>query len=1060
MKRKAIGTWWDVTLTDLFFAFRKAKADCFFERSICIASEFTEYEKDLAQNLPGLLARLHAGEVADVLSKNLGKTRVVAKKLGAAPKPLKKEAVSEGHGFFSDPVRAFERLCASHDLMPEFRLIGDFPVEMHVMSALWINLVGHKFDAVLTKSAYGSRLRRYRPESGVPKGSVGDYHLEAVGSFQPYFGPYKEWRSRGLNAIRSELETGHAVVAISMDLTSYYHRVDPIFIADERFHDDAGIVLSEWEMEFTKGFAAALVEWSKRVATEMHALGCSERDITVGGLPIGLSISRVVANALLVGLDRDIERGLTPVYYGRYVDDLFLVLRDPGDLVTTKALLAYFAARTNCFPRAGKVKKGDIFLSLPGGFQAKTKLLLQQSKQKVFFLQGQGGIDLLSNIESQIRSVSSERRLMPSPDRLESMASAKVLTAAGHASEEADTLRRADGLSVRRLGWSVQLRAVETLSRDLREDDWQPERKQFYEFAHSHILRPDKILDHLDYLPRLLSLAVALTDWADARRLIESTLVAITELQTKSNSPAVKVNGIKAKSNIEDLWRSLLQTTKDLARDAILRSLRWSSRTGEMRRFGETALAVCEMVGLGKDVELIARQALELRESDWAKTAYKDHLRRNATRQRPAIEQEHLLSNLYLHESDLRDFLNKSLPAGNGTGAPRVPSRCTKAGGDNMAPSLLPYLLPTRPYTSQEVSLFLPEECVFDGASNAPARAWARYVRAVRGVWVWGSLVQEDAGGGAQDQSDESSDAKLRLARIGSIRSSPKVRLGISSLLTTDESFKAAASGRSDLSRARYQRIERLVNQAIDAYPRPTHLLLPELSLPERWIDTVSRLLQEAGISLIAGIDYHYGKVTDIHSEAVLVLADDRLGFPSSVQIRQAKSLPAAGEEETLLRLFGRQWPARLASSGQKPVYNHGGFCFGVLVCSELQNIAYRQQFQGNVDCMMVLSWNQDLETFAALVESASLDVHAHVALVNNRRYGDSRVRSPAKKEYLRDACRLRGGQNEHVVIVELDIANLRAFQSRAKRWPREDDPFKPVPEGYTIAKFRRVTPR
>lgn len=1002
---------------------------------------------------------MQAGEVAEVLSQNLGQTLVVAKKLGAEPKQPKKGVASEGHSFFSDPARAFERLCASHELTPEFRLIGNFPVAMHVMSALWINLVGHKFDAALTKSAYGSRLRRYRPEPGAPKGSVGDYHLEAISSFQPYFGPYKEWRSRGLSAIRAELKADQAVVAISMDLTSYYHRVDPAFIADSRFHTQAGITLSKWELEFTKAFAATLINWSKHVASEMHALGCSKKDVTVGGLPIGLSISRVVANALLVGLDRDIEQGLTPVYYGRYVDDIFLVLRDPGDLVTADALLTYIASRTSCFPRTDEVKNGDIFLSLPGGFQAKTKLLLQQSKQKAFFLQGQGGIDLLSNIESQIRSVSSERRLMPSPDRLESMASAKVLTAAGHASEEADTLRRADGLSVRRLGWSVQLRAVETLARDLREDDWQSERKQFYEFAHSHILRPDKILDHLDYLPRLLSLAVALTDWADARRLIESTLGAITELRTKSNSQFVKVNGVRAKSNIEVLWSGLLQTTKELARDAILRSLRWSSSTGEMRRLGETALAVCEMVGLGKDVELIASQALELRESDWAKTAYKDHLRGNATRQRPAIEQEHLLFGLYPHESDLRDFLNKSLLAGNGTGAPRVPPRCMNADGDTMAPSLLPYLLPTRPYTSQEVSLFLPEECVFDGVSNAPARTWARYVRATRGVWVWGSLVQVDAGRGAKDQNDESGGANIpRLARIGSIRSSPKVRLGISSLLTTDESFKAAAGGRADLSRARYQRIERLVNQAIDAYPRPTHLLLPELSLPERWIDTVSRLLHDAGISLIAGLDYHHGKKPDIHSEAVLVLADDRLGFPASVQIRQAKSQPAVGEEENLLHMFGLKWPEQLAGA-RKPVYNHGGFCFGVLVCSELQNIGHRQQFQGNVDCMMVLSWNQDLETFAALVESASLDVHAHIALVNNRRYGDSRVRSPAKKDFMRDACRLRGGLNEHVVIVDLDIAKLRSFQSREKRWPREDDPYKPVPEGYVIAFFRKTTP-
>ncbi|MCG5509014.1 RNA-directed DNA polymerase [Ectothiorhodospira lacustris] len=1059
MKTKAIRTWQDVDLTDLFFAFRKAKADCFFERSICIAREFANYEHDLAQRLTALLARLHQDQVEALLAENLGQRRVVAKKLGTAAKSPKKRTTPDGHGFFSDPIRAFDHLYDSHDLTPEFRLIGDFPVEMHVLSALWINLIGHKFDAALSKSAYGSRLRRYRPEPGAPKGSVGDYHLEAIGSFQPYFGPYKEWRNRGLRAIRTELEAGHAVVAISMDLTSYYHLIDPTFISDSRFLAMAGISLSEWEQNFTRGFTAILVEWSKQVASEMHALGCSK--VAVGGLPIGLSLSRVAANALLAGLDHDIEQGLTPVYYGRYVDDLFLVLRDPGHLVSADQVLSYFAARTQSFPSDGRATKGEVYLTLPGEFQGKTKLLLQQSKQKTFFLQGQVGIDLLSNIESQIRSVSSERRLMASPDRLESMASAKVLTAAGHPSEEADTLRRADSLSVRRLGWSIQLRAVETLARDLREDDWRQERKQFYEFAHSHILRPDKILDHLDYLPRLLSLAVALMDWPDAHRLVESTLNALKALQAKTASSEVKVNGFRAKPCAEGrLWDGLLKTTLDLASDALLRSVRWSHSKGAMRPLGKTALDVCEAVGLGKNVESIAAQALGLRETDWAKSAYKDHLRRHAARQRPAVKQEHQLHHIYPHEHDLCDFLKKSVASVNGTGAARVPSRCIDTSEGALTPSLLPYLLPTRPYTAQEVSLFLPEECVFEGLGDAPARNWARYVQAVRGIWVLGSLVQTDLIHNDKDESTkEDKPTPERIARMGGSRAVPKVRLGISSLLTNDESFIAAANGRSDLSRSRYQRIQRLINQAIDAYPRPTHLMLPELSLPERWIDTVSRLLQEAGISLIAGLDYHRGPSSEAHSEAVLVLADDRLGFPSSVQIRQAKSLPAAGEEETLLRLFGLQWPAHLANE-RKPVYIHYGFCFGVLICSELQNIAHRQQFQGNVDCMMILSWNQDLETFSALVESASLDVHAHIALVNNRKYGDSRVRNPAKEAFKRDACRLRGGENEHVAVVELEIANLRAFQSREKRWPREDDPYKPVPEGFAVAKFRKTIPR
>ena len=60
----------------------------------------------------------------------------------------------------------------------------------------------------------------------------------------------------------------------------------------------------------------------------------------------------------------------------------------------------------------------------------------------------------------------------------------------GHPSEEADTLRRGDELEVRRLGWAIQVRAVETLARDLRQNDWNEERTKFYQFAHSHTVLP------------------------------------------------------------------------------------------------------------------------------------------------------------------------------------------------------------------------------------------------------------------------------------------------------------------------------------------------------------------------------------------------------------------------------------------------------------------------------------------------------------------------------------------------------------------------------------------
>ncbi|MCW2106029.1 UNVERIFIED_ORG: hypothetical protein M2402_003201 [Rahnella aquatilis] len=1042
----SINSWGDLSLKDLFYAFRKSKADCFFENSICVSENFAEYEKNLSVNLKNILSRLQNGDVRNLLDENLGEIRVVSKKLNVEPK---NESKPDGHTFFSSPSRAFEDLYRNYTLKPEIRLVGHFPVTMHILSALWINMVGHKFDEALSKSSYGSRLRRYRPDPGSIKGSLGKYHLNSLGSFQPYFEPYKKWRNQGLQSIRKELEEDHAVIAVSMDLTSYYHRIDPSFMKNKSFLSEFNIELSKWELEFTTAYSLALQNWSKIVKERMHQFGCSKKEVNIGGLPIGLSISRILSNVLLLGLDRDIEQGLTPIYYGRYVDDIFLVIKDPLNLKSSEDLFRFFSERTKYFPNIDEIKNGNVFLTLPKEYQKKTKLLLQKDKQKAFFLQGQGGIDLLSNIESQIRSVSSERRLMPSPDRLESMASAKVLTAAAQSSEEADTLRRADGLAVRRLSWAIQLRAVEILARDLRPDDWKEERNQFYEFSHSHILRADKILNHLDYLPRLLSLTVALKDWEAAHRLILAATNSIRDLQRHA-SFSIKVNGSLANEKVETIWDGLLETTYEYAKDAILRSVRWDSNTGKMEPLSVTAKKVCELVGLNVRSDSINRIALLLRETDWAKIAYKDHLTRHAEQQREIIPEEFSLYNLYEYESQLIDFLSKSSSAGQGLSTARINPRCKDHKADISGLSLLPYLLPTRPYSAQEISLYLPDECVFGQNGRTPAYMWSIYVRAMRGIWVLGESFNNyhpDANG------------DVYMAHIGRKNEKVAIRLGISSLLIKEKSFDDAANGKSDISRQRYKSIERIINQTIDAYPRPTHLLLPELSLPKRWINTVSRFLQDAGISLIAGLDYFKPTDKTIYSEAVLVLKDDRLGFTSSVQIRQPKSQPAPSEEEKLEKLFGLKWAGGLKKD-KKSIYNHSGFYFGLLVCSELQNIRYREAFQGVVDCLMVLSWNQDIETFSALVESASLDVHAYIALVNNRAFGDSRVRTPSKKSFSRDICRLRGGENEHIVVASIDIEKLRSFQSRDKRWPSDTDPFKPVPEGYSISSLRRKIPK
>ncbi len=1054
--------WKSLTISDLLVAYRKAKADCFFENSFPTAVRFAEFEEDLIENLESLLGLLHAGRFQDH-DHLLGDCRLVPKKLSITTKS------ENGHAHFSDPNRSFDQMRNASTLVPEFRIVGDFPVETHIISALWINLIGRKFDACLGDSCFGSRLRRVRSEEELDEDAPRPFHITAHTSFEAYFQPYQRWRREGLNAIRHELDQKRRVIAVSLDLKSYYHNVDPSFFAKDDFQELVGLTgaeaLKEAEKEFTSQLAGLLTAWSRRAKEFAEQLGDIPLNSSFfGGLVIGLTATRIISNVLLHRWDVLVKERLTPIYYGRYVDDMFLVLHDPGTIDGIDAFMQLLSSRFGEKILHEGEEKGIWEIQLGSEVQGNSRLQLQAAKQRLFVLEGKGGSDLLDSIEQEITNLSSERRLMPSPDQLDQSTAARVLTATRNASDQADTLRRADGLTIRRLGWSTQLRQVETLARDLPARSWERSRAEFYEFAYQHILRPDRIFEHYSYLPRLLGFAIALNEWVHADRIVNHSMKALENLESACLSKEVMINGANATGNAR-LWQfarsSLTWAFIDAAAKSYPPALLFSGKqTRRIQKLAQLFMAQLwqelhtleELVHFDLNSGNFHKKAPLLAVSDLARTPYHrlledseaDGLLKLFNKRQEAKLLKRFEDAKLLDVGALKEFLKVTKKARLSPGVVR--SRVTEG--------YRPYLFPTRPYSPSKIAELDPR-CVGLGAERLdllPQDLWARHVRAIRGVWVKPVLVQED---GQPVQSKRRPQSRTEV-RIGN-GSRDRVVVAITNLLTTDASWAASAASRPDLSLARYRRISQLVNQAINLEPRPDYFILPELSLPHRWIDSIASKLIASGISLIAGIEYSHGEKGNIHSEACMELVDDRLGFPASVRIYQPKLLPAASEDETLVSRFGLAWTA--FGKLRKPIYRHNGFYFGVLMCSELQNTKARVAFQGDVDALVTLSWNRDLETFAALIESSALDVHAYTILVNNRRYGDSRVRSPAKELFRRDLARLRGGQNDFCVAVELDVALLRAFQSRAKRWPKDNDPFKPVPEEFKISDERRTKP-
>lgn len=1013
-----------VSMDALYQAYRKAKVDVFYERSQPLSQEFCEYERNLHANLTALQATLTQPDTDWFKSIDfIGEYGFIPKGL-QIPEP-DGDQDSAAHFSVSNPDDAWDVMLESlDDKQPtaEFRPVAFFTVNMYVVCALWVNLVGHMFDACLDRSARGSRLRRLR-QSDEELPECGSYHLTAPGSFKPYFNCYKEWREKGLRAIRQELAEDRKVVAITMDLKAFYHNVDPRFVLRAeflkaiRFRHVNGRGLSVEERTFTKQIVTAFVTWAEKLP---HLDGDKPP-----GLPVGVSAPRIIANVLLTEFDRLAQQTLDPIYYSRYVDDIFLVLRDNGRMRSSRDVLKHLCRRIK--PLNANEDLSVLTLEFP--YSNGCHLLFQAKKQRVFLLSGEVGADLLDTIESQIDAVSSEWRLLPDLDALERSPAAKILTATRRADENADTLRKADQLSLKRLSFSIMLRQYDTLAHDLPPNEWKRERKRFYRFAERHVLTPLRLLDLNDYLPRLLGLAVSCQDWTVAAGFLKRIVDGIARLRENVT--------VEPSAGADSQWDGYLRHLQTALREAVVRSYPLSQDNPFAEHAVESLLDAIDALSPGifrfsQDVSTLSR---ELFWTDLGRFPFKNAL----------------LGYIPLPPCTLHPWEGE-LPQSQMERLGVI--REFLSGAETTEIKLRPLMFPTRPFSPREVT-------EFDGRSAWDLDRLRDYVVALRGTWVK-RVAHTSRDAEAVPAPDGGSPITRKVLVVGDGNRKHAPRIAITSFLTEESSWAKAAEGTPELSAERYKRLVRLANAVVTSPHRAEYVVFPELSIPRRWLPGLAGLFMKAGTSLITGVEYRRvppEPATQVVNEAYLVLADDQLGYRSWCVVRQQKGVPAHHERDELRGKFGLTLAAPASKDDPKPIYRHFGHDFGVLICSELTDIRFRQEMRGEVDTLFVLSWNQDLESFGALVEAAVLDVHCYMVLVNNRKYGDSRVRTPSKKNWMRDLVRIKGGLDDYFVVTDLDIMSLRNFQSYHEPPLGDDAAFKPTPEGFKIAKRRKQTP-
>jgi len=984
-----------ISLRDLYVAYRKAKKEAYYDPNCAHGLKFSEYEKNLSTRIKRLHQRLNSGSWFNK-SKILGTYTYI-------PKSIEPNSVVDNdsvHFCVSDPLEDWERLHSGRKRAPaDYRLVIDATVDFMVISALWIIKVGHKYDANLDpRYAMGSRLRRHRSAGCKCAGDVGPVNHSAHSLFQPYFSAYGGWRQKGLQAMKSQLEDGHSIVAVTMDLERFYHNIDPSFLLDPSYLELLELELSDDEKLFTNNLLMAIVTWRKMTPGQSNGVG----------IPVGLTASSVIANVLLKEFDTKVVEELMPVYYGRYVDDIFLVMRPGQKFINGSKFLEWLARRLRPLITYQKTDNGPR-LRLKLSYEGASELVFVGSKQKIFQLEGQSGLDLLHPIIEKIREQSSEYRLLPELPDDESDMATRALLVTPDATLEADALRKADSIMLRRMGFSLLLSDVEAHARDLDPATWKDRRKEFYGLAERHLLSPRGIFDFYKYLPRIVGLMVSCRDWDEAICFL-GRLQLVREILGRTTKPGDGA-ALQCWENIyKRIYEAVLQSrpiggrSPDSGIRKILRRL-------DFIEIEENTLRSSDAISqLSKDLTL----------ADWGRTSY---------------------SQLWLSGKNIGGIKHPAaLPSGQLRRFFKIIQIESFQRRAKLEQAYWPAVVfPTRPMTVAEMTNALP-------VSLASLRRLRQYVSAFRGAWMpvsHGLVLKREPG---------SSRKHLTVPDV----SSGAVNVSVTNLLTTTEQWKSAIHGNPDLSLDRYDKLNFLLNSVMRAKVQPTYVALPECSLPRKWMLHMAKKLAGNNISLLAGLEYRYDSNGMVRNEALVSLTTRFAGYPTHICLIQPKMAPAWAEGPEIRRLTGREF-ATPPSSYLPPIYVHRGFNFGLLLCSDFTDIEKRSYFQGWVDTLFVLEWNQDLNTFSSLVESGALDMHAFVVQANNRRYGDSRIRGPYKEEFKRDIVRLKGGIHDYFVIGEIKYKDLREFQSAVSPDLSESSIFKPFPIGFAISPNRRI---
>ena len=963
------------------------------------------------------------------------------------------------------------------------------PIELHIIAVLWTITDGIIKDADLADECIGNRLLLTKDKSKVVFGSA---------LYKPYFAQYQKWRDNAVTTAQQILNNNKNTLFLNLDIKDYYYSAripENYFRLNSRkkeISDNLNLVMENLHRTFTEKVLQLKIPFD--FSNEVTENGLVNSFI----IPIGLQSSLVIANEYLKDFDKIILEKYKPAYYGRYVDDILIVLSEPNTTEDENAVFdEYYTSFKDYKEHAidknvnfnlsdltevelyilknfhPLIKVVDSPFSIEKNFKKPenrifkingySSLYCQSDKTLIYYFDKNESSIVIDKLKKEIEEKSSEFRDMPNDEDnlIEFEENAYHLSYDG----TEDKIRTLKDYKEDRFGLSVYLSHKINLGLRKREKISDQEKEKILKF-----FKGENCLTFYKLWEKILTLFVVNDDPNAFTEFLFHCLEQIDNIniddKNKDNHLTREIAMLVHDALTQYLFfafeMSISLNLKFLKNYDVSKNFEFQSNKINRKNF---ALLFAEFSFAnpyqnGKK----GRIGFRIRRANMIRHHYVSIPLLNFTKKGKNGELNMIDKNLHIKDYEIDLTLLEKSPRpvkfwecciASAFEEFQKFSNNAAMGSEECETNILYDI--TEEYNEEVYD----EES--DEMTSTIVHRKKNYLDAAFEIYCKGNVKHRPN----HELNQNLKDKFYTLQRLNgseedfllnefTINKSEKLhdpKIAFANTDVLEENIEASILDSPILSNERINKLSKILYKARKS--DADLLLFPENFIPMRLISALGRFATDNQIMTVSGIEHLTINNTSFNF-VTTILPQKLNGINDATVIFRLKNNYSPGEEH-LINKFHLSVPKPKPSRYE--IINYRNIYFSVCYCFELANISHREKLKAKIDLLIGVEWNKDTPYFSNIVESTSRDLHCFVAQVNTSKFGDTRLTQP-KDTATKDLLKLKGGLNDTILVGQIDIQKLRNFQ-RVKSSINTSKEFKPLPPDFSLQEvLKRIANR